>query len=91
MRITGYIEHPPYHVTVFEMNHRYSVKIELEGLEQWYKIRPSEKVTGLNDIKVLLNEKFWDGVKSVFHEMKKNEATILEEIFLEEEDDIDIL
>lgn len=91
MRIAGYIEHPEYHITVFEMNHRFALKIEMEGLEQWYKLRQSEGLSKAADIDPLLSSKFWDGVKSAFQQMKLNNRELLSGITLMEEDEPEIL
>jgi len=78
MRIAGYIEHPPYHITLFEMNHRFSIKIEWQGLEQWYKVRPGAQIHSVNAIKEGLTEQFWKGVPEVFEKMKNLENQMFE-------------
>ena len=91
MRIAGYIEKPGYHVTVFEMNHRFSIKIESEGLEQWYKIRTGSAGTKLSEIEEALGQDFWEGVAAAFRQMRRNELKISEYYQEAEEEDFDIL
>ncbi|MDX1685461.1 MAG: hypothetical protein R3275_09505 [Saprospiraceae bacterium] len=38
MRIAGYIDDPLMKITLLEMNHRFSIKFELDGMEQTYKL-----------------------------------------------------
>lgn len=91
MRIAGYFEHPDYHITIFEMNHRFSVKIEFEGLEQWYKLRQSEGLSKVTDVQVLFTPRFWNGVRDAFQSMKQNETELLSGITRLEDEEPDIL
>lgn len=76
MRIAGYLPHTTYHVTVFEMNHRFSIKIEWNGLEQWYKLRTSNQLSHISAVEKALTPSFWAGVDQTFGLMKNNEADI---------------
>lgn len=68
MRIAGYIENPRYKITVFTYNMKYIVKIEAGPMTQEYKLGEDE-VSGLGDIKKILDENFMAQVKQRFDEM----------------------
>lgn len=89
MRVAGYIEHPNFHVTVFHMNHRYSLKVEQGGFEQWYKLRPSAGLESVQDIESLLDEEFWQGVEKAFSGMHENWQRVLGRIAGSDDEDFD--
>jgi hypothetical protein len=60
MRIVGNIPHPLMKITVFVMNMKYSVKLEMGPMEQTFKIRESEILQSLEDISLLLDDTFID-------------------------------
>ena len=53
-------------ITVFVMNMKFAVKLELGLLEQTYKLRESEKITGLEDVQRLIDQPFLDACMERF-------------------------
>lgn len=78
MRIIGTIPHPYVKITVFAMNMRYSVKLEMGQMEQTYKIRESDHINGIEDISRLLDEELIDQCIEHFTAMHKS----MEQAFL---------
>jgi len=72
MRIIGHIPHPVVKITVFHLNMKYAVKLELATLEQTYKIRESDEINGLASIAKLTDEAFIDQCLDRFHRMSKD-------------------
>jgi hypothetical protein len=72
MRIVGYIPHPVMKITVFTMNMKYSVKLEMGQMEQTYKISESEDIKGLEDISRLLDDTLLDESMELFDKMHTN-------------------
>ncbi len=72
MRIIGTIPHPYVKITVFAMNMKYSVKFEMGQMEQTYKIRESESITGLEDISGLIDDTLIDACIEHFTAMHKS-------------------
>lgn len=77
MRIVGYIENPKYKITIMHMNLRYALKFENEGIEQTYKIRESESISSVNDIKALIDESIIAAIDKQFREMEAIRVQIL--------------
>jgi hypothetical protein len=71
MRVLGYIENTPYKVTVFKMNHKFTVKFETGLYELAFKLREAENMQGLDDIKNFVDEDLVTSVKRRFHEMHR--------------------
>lgn len=63
-------------LTLFVMNERFSLKIERDILEQWYKFRDGQ-VKSSSDLKALLDKGFYDKVNSIFDSMFENRSNIL--------------
>ncbi|MCI5080712.1 MAG: hypothetical protein MRY78_03420 [Saprospiraceae bacterium] len=72
MRITGYIEHPVYKITIFQMDNKFSVKFETGLFEQTYKFRTGEGIESEADIRKLIDEAFLEGVGLAFQQMNGN-------------------
>jgi hypothetical protein len=72
MRIVGTIPHPLMKITVFAMNMKYSVKLEMGLMEQTFKIRESDYISGLEDISRLLDDQFIDDCLEHFTAMHKS-------------------
>lgn len=72
MRIIGTIPHPYVKISVFAMNMRYSVKFEMGQMEQTFKIRESESITGLEDISKLIDDTLIDECMEHFTAMHKS-------------------
>lgn len=72
MRIVGNIPHPLMKITVFVMNMKYSVKLEMGPMEQTFKIRESDIVQTLEDISALLDDTFIDDCLENFTLMSKS-------------------
>jgi len=69
MRIVGYIEHPVYMVTVFQMDDKYSIKFEKNLLEQTFKYRSGPHLSNIEQIRALVNGEFLKQVDEVFAKM----------------------
>lgn len=77
MRILGYIENTPYKVTVFEMEHRFTLKFETTLYELAFKLRKTEQIQGLEDIKNFVDEDLVASVKRRFYEMHNSALVAL--------------
>ena len=65
MRIVGDIPHSSMKITIFKMDEKLSVKFENSAYEQIYKFKSGE-VSGLDELKTLINEEFMADVLSNF-------------------------
>ena len=68
MRVIADIPHPVLKITVFSWNAKYLIKLERGMLEQTYKVSELD-VTGVEDVRRLLDEDFLAGVLRRFDEM----------------------
>lgn len=68
MRIAGYIDHPVLKITIFQMDNRFSVKLETSRHEQTYKFRKGGAVETVADVRTLVDETF---IKGVLMQMKR--------------------
>ncbi|NRB62706.1 MAG: hypothetical protein HRU40_06725 [Saprospiraceae bacterium] len=71
MRIAGYIEHPRLKITIFQMDNRFSVKLETGIHEQTYKIRTGGAIETLADVKKWVDAPFITQVEQEFKYMHK--------------------
>jgi hypothetical protein len=81
MRIIGYIEHPVLKISVFKMEHKFSVKFESGFAEQIYKFRQDEHLQHLKDIQHLIDDAFIKKVESILEIMHQERADLLERKF----------
>lgn len=77
MHIIGEIPHPKFKITIFKMNHRIALKIEDNGLEQWYKFRDGAFENGVADLKQAVDKSFIDRSISIFKSMHANKVELL--------------
>ena len=68
MRVIADIPHPDLKITLFTWNNKYLIKLERGMLEQTYKVSELD-VTGVDDVRRLLDEEFLTGVLRRFDEM----------------------
>ena len=80
MRIEGYIDHPEIKITVMKMNNKYTVKFEKYGMEQNYKFNQSEYLSGVVDIRKIVNEVFVEEVDTIFLKMNKLKVNTLDSL-----------
>jgi hypothetical protein len=78
MRIIGYIEHPVLKISVFKMEHKFSVKFESGFAEQIYKFRQDDNIQHLKDIQNLIDEAFIQKVESILQIMHQERSDLLE-------------
>ena len=71
MRILSEIPHSHFKITIFSWNAKYIVKIELANFEQVFKIK-EEDVTGIDDIKKMLDDEFLDAAFQRFVNMRSS-------------------
>ena len=81
MRIIGYIEHPVLKISVFKMEHKFSVKFESGFAEQIYKFRQDDTIQQLKDIQQLVDAAFIQKVESILQIMHQERADLLERQF----------
>lgn len=62
MRIAGYIDHPVLKITIFQMDNRFSVKLETSRHEQTYKFRKGGGLETVADVRKLVDDPFLKGV-----------------------------
>lgn len=73
MRIIAEIPHPSCKISVFYMNQKYIIKFEKGNFEQSYKISELDYViSGLEDIKKVINESLITSVLLRFEQMNKD-------------------
>lgn len=87
MRIVGYIDHPRLKITVFQMDNRYSVKLETAHLEQTYKFRIGDRLETLEDVRQFVNPAFLAQVERQFQAMAKAQLIRLNELTADADDD----
>jgi len=76
MRIVDTWKQGDMNVTVFKMNARFSVKIELGLLEQTYKFR-DQQFSDLASLKSVLNDTFFMSTKRHFIDMMELKTSLL--------------
>jgi hypothetical protein len=81
MRIIGYIEHPVLKISVFKMEHKFSVQFESGFAEQIYKFRQDDNIQHLKDIQNLIDEAFIQKVESILQIMHQERSDLLERTF----------
>lgn len=93
MRIIGYIDHPVLKITVFKTDTRLSVKFEDGTLEQTYKLRPSEQLSSLNDVRQLVDNTLLQAVTERFRAMQRDWDAARTRQFpeVEEADDLPVI
>lgn len=69
MRVVDEIPHELFKITIFSWNAKYIIKFELDNFEQVYKIS-EDAVSGLAEIKNIVNEAFLDEVFEHFISMR---------------------
>jgi hypothetical protein len=72
MRVVAELPHPDFKITIFNMNHKFIVKIEKGILEQSYKVAEMDVTEGVNSVFELLDEEFLKSVSVRFEEMGKD-------------------
>lgn len=77
MHIVGEIPHPKFKITIFKMNHRLALKIEDDGLEQWYKFRDGVFDNGVAGLKDSVDTNFINNAIDIFTKMHKNKIEML--------------
>lgn len=71
MRTIAEIPHHTFKITVFSYNAKYILKIELGQFEQVYKIAEMD-VNGLDDIRRMLTDIFYDNCMDRFLKMRED-------------------
>jgi hypothetical protein len=77
MRITGYIEHPIFKITIFKMDNKFSVKFETGLFEQTYKFRTGDGIEKEQDIRDLVDATFIEEVSQHFQAMNTTRTNSL--------------
>ncbi len=76
MRIVGDIPHDHFKITIFEMNHRLSVKFENGEDEQTYKFREGQ-LENVEALKSIINKEYLSSVTQIFEQMTKTKMVSL--------------
>lgn len=87
MRELGQIQSKLCKITVFNYNHKYIIKFETREYEQSYRIRESDNVRNMEDIKGIVNQDFIVSVMGRFKEMNNDFIKALTGAQDEEEED----
>lgn len=74
MRIVDTIPHSHFTISVYSLNEKYIIKIELDRYEQSFKIGESD-INGLHEIRNMLNDKFLTNCMKRFIEMRNDFTT----------------
>lgn len=77
MRVVNEWSHGETRVTLFHMNGRYSLKLERDILEQWYKFREGQ-IEDAQDLKRLLSDEFYEKANEIFRQLADNRLSLLE-------------
>jgi hypothetical protein len=72
MRILGYIQHPSYFITVFQMEDKYSIQFERGLLVQTYKYRSGPLLSSMKEVEGMVTESYLEQVAEVFAAMEQN-------------------
>lgn len=92
MRIIGYIEHPSLKITVFKMDMKITVKFENAHFEQAFKYRMTNQLSGLPDIKRLVDETFIEDVLRTFKLMNGTKVQAMDRfIVVNPDDEFDVI
>ena len=79
MRVLEEIPHPACKITIFQWNGKYLVKFETATLEQTFKINEQD-VTGLGDVKKIINHEFITKVYQRFLDMSNDFKTEFQKV-----------
>lgn len=79
MRIVAEIPHPRLKISIFQWNAKYMIKLEAGSYEQVYKVAESD-VSGLEDVKKMINDSFLDRAMIRFSEMSKDWAEAFQSV-----------
>lgn len=69
MRIAGYIDHPILKITIFMLDQRFALKFESGLYEQTYKLRQSDLIQSVDDVRQLVDESFLNAVLQMLQQM----------------------
>jgi hypothetical protein len=72
MRIIAELPHPNFKITIFNMNHKFIVKMEKGNLEQSFKVSEMDLTDGINSVFELLDDTFLETVNQRFAQMLKD-------------------
>jgi hypothetical protein len=72
MRILGYIQHPDYFITVFQMEDKYSIQFEKGLLLQTYKYRSGPLLSSMKEVEAMVTDTYLVQVAKVFEGMERN-------------------
>ncbi|MBA3899091.1 MAG: hypothetical protein H0X62_02605 [Bacteroidetes bacterium] len=73
MRVIAEIPHELFKISIFSWNGKFIIKIELDQFEQSFKIKEDD-VSGLEDVKKIVDEEFLDVAFQNFLGMRKGFA-----------------
>lgn len=76
MRIIATIPHPVVKISVFQMNSKYLIKMELGSFEQTYKI-PEDEINSIEDIERVCTGEFMNNVIGRFEAMRNDFFSVL--------------
>ena len=79
MRILAAIPHERIKISVFQMNSKYILKMELGSFEQTYKLEEDE-VNSLEDLQLVCNEQFMGTVDKRFISMYEDFTDSLQKL-----------
>lgn len=69
MRIAGYIEDPILKITIFQYEGKYSVQFETPHYAQIFKIKHTDDIQNVEDVRKLIDSDFIESIKVRFQEM----------------------
>jgi len=79
MRVIAELPHPQMKITLFHWNAKYIIKIEIGQFEQVFKISELE-ISGVEELKKLLNEDFMESVMERFLSMREDFSLSLQKL-----------
>lgn len=74
MRVVAEIPHPVMKISIFAWNEKYHLKFEAGPFEQTYKIGQMD-VTGVEELKLMVDDAFSDAVLTRFKAMRDDFGT----------------
>jgi hypothetical protein len=85
MRILGYIQHPDYFITVFQMEDKYSIQFEKGLLVQTYKYRSGPLLSSMKEVEAMVTDSYLEQVAKVFAAMEQNRKLHLPKVLESDE------
>ena len=85
MRIVGHVAHPYLKITIFQLDQKYTLKLEDRFFEHSYKFMSEELPDGVNSIHKIVNDDFLNNTMEFFKQMMGNRIEGIKSMLQEKE------